>query len=296
MTISDTKDGEYTNESIYKNEGGKVVHTGLGGDWTVNKPSVEDWFVTLKDFVDNPGTNWTYETETGIYSHDLVPATETEEDDLTRMAREFVAPMWLAPNKDNYTYARFTKLTVEEIDETLVMKLYVDSTNSGILVEGSNNVFSQVTISKGSESLSALAVFDFGANGAPGHNESNTELTGTKSYTEGSYTLSLTNMSKVYDSTYDETGMSCIKLGSSKATGTFQFKVPDDVNKVIINVAGYKDKTVTIKTNGTTHNISTLSNNGEHTPITVDTSTTKTVIFETSTGYRCMINSIEYHK
>ena len=296
MTISDTEDGEYTNESIYKNEGGKVVHTGLGGDWTVNKPSVEDWFVTLKDFVDNPGASWTYEN--GVYSHDLVPATATEEDELTRMAREFVAPMWLAPNKDNYTYAPFTKLTVEEIDETLVMKLYVDSTNSGILVAGSNNVFSQVTISKGSESLSTLAVFEFGANGAAEHKESTSALTGTKTYEEGSYTLNLTSMSKVYaDNTYDAKGNSCIKLGAGSAVGSFSFTVPEDVNEVVINVAGYKDKTVTVKTNGTTHNISTLSNYGEYTPITVDTSTTKTVIFETtSTGYRCMINSIEYHK
>ena len=144
MTISDTEDGEYTNESIYTNEGGKVVHTGLGGNWTVNKPSVEDWFVTLKDFVDNPGTNWNYED--GVYVHALVAATATEEDELTRMAREFVAPMWLAPNKDNFAYARFNKLTVQETNNTLVMKLYVE--NNDLLEEKSNNVFSQVTISR----------------------------------------------------------------------------------------------------------------------------------------------------
>ena len=145
MTTKDTENGEYTNDSIYKNEDGKVVHTGVGGDYTVNKESVEAWFVTLEDFVNASTTGWEYEN--GVYSHNLVSATATEEDDLTTMAREFVAPMWLAPNAKNYTYASFTKLTVEEVSNTLVMKLYVHETNRGILVEGSNDVFSQVTIS-----------------------------------------------------------------------------------------------------------------------------------------------------
>ena len=146
LTMTTSTDGvKYENESKYENGDGNVVHTGFNGNWTVNKPSVEDWFVTLKDFVDASTTGW---EKTGtVYSHVLEAATATGEDDLTRMAREFVAPMWLAPNAVNYTYASFTKLTVQEVDNTLVMKLYVDPTDSGILVEGSENVFSQVTIS-----------------------------------------------------------------------------------------------------------------------------------------------------
>ena len=294
MTISDTEDGEYTNESIYKNEGGKVVHTGLGGDWTVNKPSVEDWFVTLKDFVDNPGASWTYEN--GVYSHDLVPATATEEDELTRMAREFVAPMWLAPNKDNYTYAPFTKLTVEEVDETLVMKLYVDSTNSGILVAGSNNVFSQVTISKGSESLSTLAVFDFGANGDATHDDGQ-KFGSSQSYTSGSYSLVLNSLTNVYGPAYDAKGNSCIKLGSSSATGSFTFTVPEEVNKVIIHVGKYKANATKITVNGTAYTLTKNSNDGEYDVIEVNTTSTKTVSFTTvSGGVRCMINTIEFSK
>ena len=143
LTMTTSTDGvTYGNESKYEDSEGKVVHTGLGGNYTVNKESVEAWFVTLKDFVDASGEGWT--VADGVYTHELVAATETEEAELTRMAREFVAPMWLAPNANNYAYAQFTRLTVEEVSETLVMKLYVD--NGDILVEGSNNVFSQVTI------------------------------------------------------------------------------------------------------------------------------------------------------
>ena len=295
LTMTTSTDGEkYENESKYENGEGNVVHTGFGGNWTVNKPSVEDWFVTLKDFVDNPGASWTYEN--GVYSHDLVPATATEEDELTRMAREFVAPMWLAPNKDNYTYAPFTKLTVEEDNNTLVMKLYVDEEDSTKLEPESNNVFSKVTISKGSESLSTLAVFELGTNGSATHNDGS-EASSPLEFTEGANKLSLTGISKVWKNAIDAKGNSCLKLGTSKAVGSFQFTVPNNVNKVIINVAGYKGDTVKITVNGVSHTINTLSNNGEYTSITVDTSTTKTVNFATtSTGYRCMINSIEYHK
>ena len=147
MTTSNTEDGEYTNESVYANGNNCVNHTGFGGNWTVNEySSVEDWFVTLKDFVDASTTDWTYEN--GAYSHELVSATATSEDDLTRMAREFVAPMWLAPNANNWNYVTFTKLTVEEVDNTLVMKLYVHEQDSTKLEPESNNVFSKVTIYK----------------------------------------------------------------------------------------------------------------------------------------------------
>ena len=129
----------YTN--IGNNEG--VAHTGAGGNYTYTaKKSVEDWFVTLFDFKELTTSGWTYSN--GIYSHTLTPAAATEEADLTRMAREFVAPMWLAPTAANYNYARFNKLTVEESNGSLIMKLYVE--NGDILVDGSNNVFSQVTI------------------------------------------------------------------------------------------------------------------------------------------------------
>ena len=144
LTMTTSTDGNtYADASTYSNGDNCVTHTGFGGNFTVNEySSVEDWFITLHDFVANSGEGWT--KEGNVYSHDLVLTTADKEDELTRMAREFVAPMWLAPNAENFAYAQFTKLTVEEVGETLVMKLYVD--NRDILVQDSNNVFSQVTI------------------------------------------------------------------------------------------------------------------------------------------------------
>ncbi|MBR4420145.1 MAG: hypothetical protein IKT32_04630, partial [Clostridia bacterium] len=136
-------------------------------------------------------------------------------------------------------------------------------------------------------------VFEFGSNGSAAHVDGNA-YSGTKSYTVDGFTLSLTSLTKVYGPAYDAKGNSCIKLGTSSAVGSFKFTVPENVNKVIINVAGYKAATSTkIKINSTQYTVKTASNNGEYTAIEIDTSSTKTITFTTVT-YRCMINSIVY--
>ena len=138
-----------------------------------------------------------------------------------------------------------------------------------------------------------LATFDFGANGSASHVDGN-DLGASKSYTVGTYTLKLTGMSKVYGPAYDAKGNSCLKFGTSKVVGTMTFTVPENVSKVIINVAGYKAATTTnIKVNGTQYTVKTTSNNGEYTAIEIDTSSTKTITFTTVT-YRCMVNSIAF--
>ena len=136
--------------------------------------------------------------------------------------------------------------------------------------------------------------FEFGANGSATHKDGTTDKT-TYTETNDIYTLSITSASKFYPSSYDAKGNSCIKLGSSSAAGKFSFVVPEDVTKVIINIAGYKADAAKIKVNGVSYTISKLSNNGEYIAIEVDTTTTKTVTFTTvSGGYRAMINSIVY--
>ena len=136
--------------------------------------------------------------------------------------------------------------------------------------------------------------FEFGANGSAAHVDGN-DLGTSKTYTEGSATLNLTGMSKVFGPAYDAKGNSCIKLGTSSKTGSFTFTVDDDVTSVVIYVAGYKAATSTnININGTQYNVKTASNNGEYTAIEIDTTTTKTITF-TSVTYRCMINSITYN-
>lgn len=146
LTMTISEDGKtYGNESVYSNGNNCVNHTGFGGSWTVTEyASVEDWFVTLKDFADSSISGWT--VDGNVYTFELVPTTADFEDEMTRMAREFVAPMWLAPDTLNYNYVSFTKLTVEVVDSSLVMKLYVDTTEEGKLLGNSDLVFSQVTI------------------------------------------------------------------------------------------------------------------------------------------------------
>ena len=137
-------------------------------------------------------------------------------------------------------------------------------------------------------------IFDFGPKGEEKDADGNA-ITSVKTYTEGEYNLVITPSGKVYTAARDVKGNVCIKLGSSSATGSITFTVPDEVIYVIVNVAGYKANTVTIKVNGESYKITTFGNDGEYTPIRVDTTETKTVTVETTTdGYRAMIDSIEF--
>ena len=139
-----------------------------------------------------------------------------------------------------------------------------------------------------------VATFTFGANGSAAHVDGD-DLGSSKTYTEGAYKLALTSMSKVYGPAYDAKGNSCIKLGTSSKVGSLTFTVPEDVTKVVIYVSGYKAKTVSVIINGgTAKTISTTSDSGNYTAIEIDTTTTKTIKFETKSNYRCMIDAIEF--
>ena len=137
--------------------------------------------------------------------------------------------------------------------------------------------------------------FELGANGKAEHSDG-TDTTEDKTYTEtvNGYTLTITSTAKMYNGGRDAKGNSCLKFGTSSKTGNMSFTVPDDVVKVVIYVSGYKATTTTnIKVNGTAYTVKTASNNGEYTAIEIDTTTTKTVTFETVT-YRAMVNSIVF--
>lgn len=148
------------------------------------------------------------------------------------------------------------------------------------------------------EEAKTLATFEFGPNGDAAHVDGS-NLGTSKTYTDGNYELSLTAMSSVFGPAYDEKGNSCIKLGTSSKTGSFEFTVPDEVTEVVLYIAGYKATAAKISINsGDTQTISTsLSDNGEYTAIKVDTSTNKTIKFTTlseSKGYRAMLNTVEF--
>ena len=135
--------------------------------------------------------------------------------------------------------------------------------------------------------------FDFGSNGEATHSDGSA-ITNT-SLTSNGYTLTITNHSKCYSGARDAKGNSALKLGASSAAGKFTITAPNDVTSVIFNAAKYKSNTSKIKVNSTAYTLTKNSDDGAYDVITVDTTTNKTVTFETVTGgYRCMIDSIIY--
>ena len=135
--------------------------------------------------------------------------------------------------------------------------------------------------------------FTLGANGSASHNDGGSAT--TYSQTVDGYKLNITNGTKMYTGARDAKGNSCLKFGTSSATGSCQFTVPDDVTAVKIFVGKYKANTTKVSVNGTSYTISNASNNGQYDTITVDTTTNKTVKFATvSGGVRAMINTIQF--
>ena len=144
-----------------------------------------------------------------------------------------------------------------------------------------------------------LATFEFGENGSASHSDGS-NLASSKTYNEDGYELVLTSMSNVYGSsdssvTKDAKGNSCLKLGVKGEIGSLTFQVPENVNIVNVYVAQYKANTTKVNINDTIYVITTASDNGEYTKITIDTSINKEVTISTeSDGKRCMVNTIEF--
>ncbi len=173
-------------------------------------------------------------------------------------------------------------------EEVLVEQTVVDMVAHNY-VDGKCSVCSDIFVDG-----DLLADFQFGENGDASHKDGSAIDTG-KAYTNGNYTLKLTNAVNVYDSAYDAKGNSALKLGTSKAAASFAFTVNDSVNTVVLYVAGYKTNTAKINVNDTEYAITSKSDEGDYTKIVVDTKTTKTITFETlSGGYRAMLASIQF--
>lgn len=137
-------------------------------------------------------------------------------------------------------------------------------------------------------------VFNLGDNGSATHKDGSTAKT-TYAETVSGYTLNLTSGSKMYPSSYDAKGNSCIKLGTSSAAGSFSLTVPDDVTSVVFEIAKYKTNTSKVTINGTAYTLTNASNNGQYDEITVDTSANKTISLTTASGgYRAMVNTITF--
>lgn len=140
--------------------------------------------------------------------------------------------------------------------------------------------------------------FDFGDKGEASHSDGGNAMTEDYTETVDGLTLTLTSMSKVSKDARDAKGNSCLKLGTGDVVGGFTFTVGDTVDKVVIYVSGYKDNSVDkVLVNSAEYEVTTLSNNGVYTAITIDTTTTKTITFSTMDTYkrtrRVMIDKIE---
>ena len=135
--------------------------------------------------------------------------------------------------------------------------------------------------------------FNLGANGSASHADGTSKTTYEE--TVNGYTLKITNGSKMYPGARDAKGNSAIKFGTSSATGSCEFTVPNDVTSVVLYVANYKTSTAKVTVNGTTHTLTKNSNDGEYDEIEVDTRSNKTVKFATvSGGVRAMLNRIDF--
>ena len=144
---------------------------------------------------------------------------------------------------------------------------------------------------------SSAITFEMGANDTPSHNDGSAVQNGydIKDTTEN-HTLTLSTVESVYGSARDLMGNSCLKLGTKSVAGSFSFTVPDEITEVVICVAKYKTNAATVTVNETSYELTKNSNDGEYDEIVVDTTTTKTVSFSVTSGYRCMINTISFIK
>ena len=146
-----------------------IVEDGVKSSETVlsNLPGMEAYYCTLNDFVLGTHTSAhngkvsedseEYKTldltkgwqvsSTGIYS-----CTNEDNPDVIDAFRLFTAPLWLGKTAENANYITYTKATVEEVESSLVMKLWISLTDAqGKLVQtaetdGTNCVFSQAVI------------------------------------------------------------------------------------------------------------------------------------------------------
>lgn len=184
---------------------------------------------------------------------------------------------------------------ITDFDNGKTVKIDSDTmANNGYEVNGNVKVQAVVEESTADKTVVLLATFELGDNGSAEHKDGSAKT--SYSETDGSYTLSMTDVDKFYPSSYDAAGNSCIKFGTSSVVGKFTMTVPDNVTQVVFYVAKYKANTSKINVNGTEYTLTKNSNDGEYDEIVVDTTSSKTITFTTvSGGVRAMLNTVEFH-
>ena len=141
-----------------------------------------------------------------------------------------------------------------------------------------------------------VATFNLGADvtSSPSHNDGNSATSYTE--TDGDYTLNIGNGVKFFDGVKDATGNGCVRIGTSKAVGSFEITVPTGIAKVTVYIAGYKANSAKISVNGgASQTISSHSDDGDYTAVECAPSEGKVTIATLSGGYRAVINAIEFY-
>ena len=137
-----------TNEKSTVNSGYKTVADNMEHfylengievtDYVVENTSVEEYFITLYDLYNKTGNNWSLEN--GIYV--------SNDSDIIDYFRNFCAPCFIGITEKNINWITFTHVTVEEVANTLELKLYASKVNKGFL-SSNNLVFAEASISRG---------------------------------------------------------------------------------------------------------------------------------------------------
>lgn len=130
----------------------------------------------------------------------------------------------------------------------------------------------------------------------PAHSDGDKTAVTTYTETVDGVTLTITSGTNLYQNATDEKGNGCLKLGTSSKAGSFKItSIPAGVKSIKIYVAAYKAKTATVTANGEATKLTKQSNNGEYDVIEVLIAEgTTEVTFEVSSGYRAMVNAIEF--
>ncbi len=153
----------------------------------------------------------------------------------------------------------------------------------------------------GTAAETKLATFTFPANTSNSSVWQDGTEFASKSFTDGSYSLSFTSGTKVYANGNDQNGKGFIKFGTSSATGTLTFTVPADVTRVELHLSGYKSNkayyTINSTAGSTTKTSSTTAGTAsQYDVVSVDTSANKTItLATTSSGKRMVMFSVIYY-
>ena len=168
------------------------------------------------------------------------------------------------------------------------------------VVKGDVNVV-VTTKESGTPEDQVLAEFTCGEDGDKAHADGTgiTDGTGTYEETVGSYTLVISNPTKVYVGARDAQGNGCIKLGTGSKVASFEIVVPEGVDYVVILVGGYKANNATISVNGGEDvTIAKHSDDGEYQEVsaTPGAEDSKVTLATKDAGKRAMINGVRFMK